>query len=234
VIHELSRGAWPGSGRVPFALVPLGSTEQHGPHLPFDTDAVIASAVARGLAEHLGDAVLAPVLAFGASGEHQDFAGTTSIGHEALRVVLIELVRSVSTWAHRIVFVNGHGGNVVSLASAVPRLIAERHRAAWVPCAVSNGDAHAGFTETSIMLHLHPEHVDMTVAAAGNVAPVAELLPTMMAGGTRAVSPNGVLGDPTGATAAHGARLLDEMIAGAIRRVEANTIDARGCLADRS
>jgi mycofactocin system creatininase family protein len=174
--------------------------------------------------------VLTPVLAFGASGEHQDFAGTTSIGHEALHIVLIELVRSVSTWADSIVFVNGHGGNVASLASAVPQLIGEGHRAAWVPCAVSQGDAHAGFTETSIMLHLHPERVDMSAAVVGNTSPMTELLPAMMAGGTRAVSPNGVLGDPRRATAAEGARLLDEMIAGAIARVEVGTVDGHGCL----
>jgi creatinine amidohydrolase len=226
---ELSRGAWPGSGRAPLALVPLGSTEQHGAHLPFDTDAVIATAVAHALAEKTG-AVLTPALAFGASGEHQDFPGTTSIGHEALRIVLIELARSISTWADRIVFVNGHGGNVASLASAVPQLIEEGHRVAWAPCAVTTGDAHAGRTETSIMLHLHPERVDMSAAAVGNTSSMTELLPAMMSGGTRAVSPNGVLGDPTDATAIEGARLLAEMIVGAIRRVEADSADGRGCL----
>ncbi|MGW3312941.1 mycofactocin biosynthesis peptidyl-dipeptidase MftE [Streptomyces sp. NPDC001073] len=231
---ELARHPWP---RVPTkgttVLVPVGSTEQHGPHLPLDTDSAIALAVAERAAERLGGQVLvAPVLAYGNSGEHAGFPGTVSIGHEALRFVLVELVRSLGLWAGRIVFVNGHGGNVRSLDAAVTQLRAEGHRTAWTGCAFPGSDAHAGRTETSVMLHLAPERVDMSAARAGNTAPLAELLPALTTAGVRAVAPDGVLGDPTRATAEEGRRLLETQAESVARRVAAFTADPRGRLRD--
>ena len=75
-------------------ILPLGSCEQHGPHLPLDTDTRIAVALAHGIAAARTDAVVAPAVAFGSSGEHEGFAGTLSVGTEALRLLLVELVRS--------------------------------------------------------------------------------------------------------------------------------------------
>lgn len=200
----------------PTVLAPVGSTEQHGPHLPLDTDTVIAVAVATAAADALvarGCAtVVAPAIAYGSSGEHQDFAGTSSIGTGVLHDVLLELTRSMSTWAARVVFVNAHGGNVTALRSAVAQLVREGHDAAWVPCATENVDLHAGRTETSLMLHLAPWNVRLTRAEAGNTAPLEELLPLMIAGGVKAVSTNGVLGDPTGASGAEGAAILGAMV----------------------
>lgn len=214
---------WPELPPAELALVPLGSTEQHGPHLPFETDAVIAGAVAAGLAARLAaasvTAVVAPALPYGASGEHQAFPGTTSIGEEALCLVVVELARSLRTWAPRVVFVNGHGGNVRALTDAVAQLREEGHDAAWVPCDVPGGDAHAGRTETSVMLHLRPESVRLDAAEAGPTAPIAALLPALRAHGVRAESPNGVLGDPGGASAAEGAALVETMVEGAWARL---------------
>lgn len=208
-------------------LLPVGSVEQHGPHLPLDTDAVVADAVARRAAELLtrerpDEAVLvAPVLVYGASGEHQDFPGTCSIGTEALRLMTVELVRSIRTWAERVVLVNGHGGNGQAVRAAVSQLRAEGHTVAWTPCTASSSrgrrDAHAGFTETSLMLHLQPERVRLEHAVPGNLTPIARLLPELVRGGVAAVSVNGVLGDPAGATAAGGARLLEAMAADVAR-----------------
>ena len=217
----------PGGATV---VVPLGSTEQHGPHLPLSTDTAIAVAVASRVAEAFG-AVVAPALPYGASGEHQAFPGTVSIGTAALSTVLIELVRSLSTWAGRIVLVTGHGGNAGALGLAVPLLREQGHDVAWLPCVVA-GDAHAGRTETSIMLHLDPGLVDLSAAASGATAPLRELMAGLVAGGVAAVSPNGVLGDPTGASAAEGVALLEAMVAGATRRFDGGRIDARGCLVD--
>ncbi|SDT10867.1 creatinine amidohydrolase [Nocardioides scoriae] len=211
---RLAELTWPEVPRGATVLVPVGALEQHGPHLPLDTDAVVAEAVAAraaALAPH--DVVLAPVVAFGASGEHQSFAGTTSIGTEALRVVLVELVRSLRTWAGRVVLVNGHGGNLDAVRAAVAQLVAEQHDVAWVPCAVAGADLHAGRTETSLLLHLAPASVRLDRAEPGALGSAAELLPRLRAGGTAAVSANGVLGDPTGASAAEGAQLLDAMAA---------------------
>jgi creatinine amidohydrolase len=191
-------------------LVPVGSTEQHGPHLPLDTDARVATAVAARAADGTG-LLVAPPIGYGASGEHEGFAGTVSIGHEALRLLLVELGRSAARWAARVVFVNGHGGNLPTLVDAVALLRSEGRDAAWFPCA-PGGDAHAGRTETSLMLALTPALV-RPGAQAGNPAPLDELLPAMRAGGVAAVSPNGVLGDPAGASAAEGERLLAAMAA---------------------
>jgi creatinine amidohydrolase len=189
-------------------LVPVGSLEQHGPHLPLDTDARIAAAVAARAAVG-GELLVAPTVAYGASGEHEGFAGTVSLGHDALRLLLVELGRSAARWAGRLVFVNGHGGNVATLVDAVELLRYEGRDAAWFGCD-PGGDAHAGRTETSMVLALDPALV-RAERAAGNTAPLHELLPAMRAGGVGAVSPNGVLGDPAGASAAEGERLLTEL-----------------------
>ena len=190
-----------GAGLV---LVPLGSREQHGPHLPLDTDTVIASAVAHEVGGAL-DAWVAPPVAYGSSGEHQSFPGTASTGTEALTHVLVELVRSLRTWAARVVIVNAHGGNVAALDAS--------GELEWLPCRTEEHDLHAGFTETSLMLHLRPESVRLDLAEAGNTQPLREILPAMRTGGIAAVSANGVLGDPAGASAEEGERVLRHMVA---------------------
>ncbi|MFJ9629380.1 mycofactocin biosynthesis peptidyl-dipeptidase MftE [Streptomyces sp. NPDC101175] len=229
---ELARAAWPDVPSDALVLLPIGSTEQHGPHLPLDTDSVIAQAVARRTSTHLPDALVAPTLPYGASGEHAGFPGTVSIGHEALRAVLVESVRSLSLWAARIVLVNGHGGNTATLGATVRLLRAEGHDVAWTDCSAPGGDAHAGRTETSVMLHLAPEHVRLSAAVTGDTRPLSALLPELMAHGVRAVSPSGVLGDPTGATATEGRTTVDAMVATAVRRITAWGVDDRGRLTE--
>jgi len=192
-------------------LVPIGSLEQHGPHLPLDADARIAAAVARLAAAGDAALLLAPPLAYGASGEHEGFPGTLSIGHEALRAVLVELGRSATRWAERLVFVNGHGGNLPTVPDAVTQLRAEGRDVGWAGCVVRGGDAHAGRTETAILLALDPALVRVDAIEPGNPAPLAELMPTLVRGGVAAASPNGVLGDPRGATAAEGEQLVADM-----------------------
>jgi creatinine amidohydrolase len=212
-------------------LVPLGSTEQHGPHLPLDTDTRIATAVARGARARLEqDWSVAPAIAYGASGEHQDFAGTISIGTDALTVLLVEYGRSAACWARRLVFVNGHGGNVAALHGAVRTLRTEGRDAAWCPCVAAGGDAHAGHTETSVLLHISPTDVLTDRWLTGNRAPLPDLLPSMRSGGVAAVSRVGVLGDPTTATAAEGKRIFGEMVDDCVRRVARWTPGSDGML----
>lgn len=207
---SLAELPWTALPDRPTVLVPLGSTEQHGPHLPLETDTLIATAVARALAAELGGYV-APSVSITSSGEHQGFPGVISIGNHALTVVLVELTRSLSLWTGRVVLVNGHGGNIESINSAVTQLTSEGHNVSWVACSAS-GDAHAGRTETSILLHLAPWLVRRDRAEVGNTRPIAELLPDLVAHGVRPMSPNGVLGDPTRATAKEGAELFKTMV----------------------
>lgn len=211
--HSLATGTWPQVPSHALVLVPVGSLEQHGPHLPLDTDTVIADAVAHRVADllHRPDVLVAPPVVYGSSGEHQAFPGTVSIGTEALARLLVELTRSLRTWAERVVFINAHGGNITALTRAVSQLFDEGHDVAWVACATEDVDAHAGYTETSLMLHLRPWDVRLHHAEPGNTTPITELLPTLMSAGVRAVTANGVLGDPTGATAGEGKRVLAAM-----------------------
>jgi mycofactocin system creatininase family protein len=206
--QKLDAAVWPEIPGSPLVVVPLGSLEQHGHHLPLCTDTAVASAVAEAVVPRLDGALLAPALAYGASGEHEGFPGTISLGTEALTGLLVEFGRSACRWAGRVLIVNGHGGNLDALRSAGSLLRMEGRDVAWFPCGTPDGDAHAGRTETSLMLHVEPEVVRRDRALAGETEPIATLLPRLRAGGVRSVSPTGVLGDPAGATAEEGARLL--------------------------
>ncbi|WP_308128089.1 mycofactocin biosynthesis peptidyl-dipeptidase MftE [Modestobacter italicus] len=228
---RLQQATWPDlDGRSPLVVVALGSVEQHGRHLPLTTDTVIAQAVAEAAVPELDDAVLAPALAYGASGEHEDFPGTISIGTEALAALLVEYGRSVGRWAGRLLVVNGHGGNLEALRTAVPRLRQEGRDVAWFPCGVPGGDAHAGRTETSLVLHVEPAAVRAELAEAGETTPIAELLPRLRAEGVRAVSPLGVLGDPSGASAAEGSAMLAALVGRLVAAVRGWDADAAGRL----
>ena len=212
--RDLANQTWPEVEMDQLLIIALGSCEQHGPHLPLNTDAVIAEALAAQIAQRLERLgirnVVAPPLAFGSSGEHQDFPGTLSIGTDALRQVLVELVRSASTWCTRMLFINGHGGNLDALGSAVGHMRGEGHDVAWIDCAMPGGDAHAGHAETSLMLVLDPEHVGSYEQIQGNTEPIQTLLPHLRSSGIAAVSANGVLGDARTASAEHGRHLLEE------------------------
>lgn len=207
-MSALDNAAWPDLEGVRLLIVPVGATEQHGPHLPLSADTEIAQALAGRLAAAVPGACLAPALPYGASGEHQAFPGTLSIGIDTTFRLLVELGRSATETFARVLFVCAHGGNAQPLSDAVARLCAEgRDVRAWSPR--WTGDAHAGHLETSLMMAIAPERVLLARAQAGNVAPLAELMPAMRAGGVRAVSPNGVLGDPAQASPDHGRKQLD-------------------------
>ena len=145
-------------------LVPLGSVEQHGLHLPLDTDTRIAVAVARGAAAARKAVAVAPPVAFGASGEHAGFPGTLSIGTGALRGVLIELGRDAARDWDAMLLVNGHGGNADAVSAAVDLLRGEARRCAAFHVTSGSGDAHAGLTETALLLHIAPEAVRLDLA----------------------------------------------------------------------
>ena len=230
---RLDRTPWPEVEALAAAgavlVVPVGATEQHGPHLPVTTDAELAEAVVGAAAEADPLLVAAPVVAFGSSGEHQGFAGTLSVGREVTEALLVELGRSAADQFAHVVLASTHGGNAVPLARALARLAAEgRPVSGWSPR--FDGDLHAGRTETSLMLAVAPDRVRLGEAVAGDTRPIGTLLPLLERGGVRSVSPSGVLGDPTGSTAEHGRALLraavDDLLAtvAALREGGASTV----------
>jgi creatinine amidohydrolase len=198
-------------GRVDIhLLIPLGATEQHGPHLPLNTDTLIASGVAEAVADVRDDTVVAPALPYGSSGEHSGFPGTLSLGQAALETALVELVRSAAGFRD-VTLVSWHGGNADPVARAVARLRTEGQTVhLWEPH-VDGGDAHAGRVETSLMLALAPDLV-RDERPVGATQPIDEL-PRLRENGVAAVSPNGVLGDARDATADDGHRLLERFVA---------------------
>lgn len=198
----------------PVLLVPVGSFEQHGPHLPLDTDTLIATKLAWDAQERVAattdiDTMIGPPITVTASGEHHGFAGTLSIGTDATVSVLVEIVRSAD-WARGVVFVNGHGGNADAIDKARAVFTHERRNVLiWSPAATPGDDAHAGRTETSVMAHLYPDTVDWSRVTTGRTTPIRELANSLRRHGVRAVSDTGVLGDPTEANAELGREIFD-------------------------
>ncbi|HUZ44384.1 MAG TPA: mycofactocin biosynthesis peptidyl-dipeptidase MftE [Acidimicrobiales bacterium] len=239
--RHLGRLSWPEVPEGWLLVVPLGATEQHGPHLPVDTDTTIATELATRLVTGRPDAVLGPPLPYGASGEHRHFPGTLSLGAQALESVVVELVRSADHFAGT-VLVSGHGGNAAPLRRALVRLAAEGRKVmSWSPgptilgaatpdlTARLSGDHHAGLVETSVMLALRPESVRVPQIAPGRVvAPLSELMPRLLRDGVGGVSADGVLGDPTGASAELGHRWLTALMADLARQVRQWAVSAAG------
>ncbi len=201
--------------------MPLGSLEQHGPHLPLDTDTRIAVAVTAGLAARRRGVAVAPALAYGASGEHAGFPGTLLIGHDVLGLLLVELVRSARASFAGVVLASAHGGNEDALTAASSRCAADGDDVLVWRAVTPGGDAHAGRTETSLMLALDPGSVRSELAEPGCTEPLGTMLPRLRSEGVRPVSSNGVLGDPAGASAEEGVALLGALVTDLVAAVDA-------------
>ena len=200
--------------------VALGSTEQHGPHLPLSTDTIIAEALCASLAERRPDVFIGPTLGIGASGEHQGFVGTLSIGTEVLASVLTELARSARSSFRGLVVVSGHGGNAEALLRFRDTSLAEGDEVFVFSPRVPGGDAHAGRTETSLLLALAPGLVRNDEIVTGVTTPLPEIANDLRSHGVAAVSSNGILGDPRGASAEEGRQIFASISGSLIDAVE--------------
>ncbi len=181
--------AWASTATV---VIPLGSTEQHGHHLPTRTDATIVEALARGAAEKAGERgrfLVTPTLAYGCSHHHVPFGGTLTVTAATYVSLICDVVSSLAQQGFRsVVLLNGHGGNDAPIRVAVDRLTNElrcsAHIAAasyWTVAAAAAPSqkwepGHAGSFETSMMLTLAPELVDLTrrPADADSVTPLGK------------------------------------------------------------
>ncbi len=196
------------SGRAPLLILPLGAWEQHGPHLPLDTDTIIVNrVVGDALQDTAFEVVLAPTLPITASDEHHGFAGTLSSGTNALKDTVVAICRSAS-WARGVCIVNGHGGNSDALAAISSALQYEKiTHSIWSLPSYVGGDMHAGHTETSVMLHISPESVRIGAIASGAMHETG-IIEAMRENGVQAIAENGIIGDATTATAEHGVAVL--------------------------
>ena len=215
-MNRLTDLSWPEIEAVAAAsvlVVPVGSTEQHGPHLPFTVDTEIAAALCDRLGRARHSVVVAPAFPYGSSGEHAAFPGSLSIGLDGVETLVLELVRSADAFAG-VLLVNGHGGNGAAVSRAVRRLSHEgRCVTCWSPTG-SAVDSHAGRTETSVMLALRPDSVRLDRAVPGDRRQLREIMPLLVRSGVVSVSANGVLGDPSGASSQEGRRVLERWTAG--------------------
>ena len=210
-------------------LVPFGSTEQHGRHMPLGTDAVLGDEFGWALAVRL-DAFLAPTVRFGCSDHHLSFPGTISLSDDTFHGIVTDVVASLSHHGfRRILLMPTHGGNFKPLADAVAQLktidkvkvIAFTDLEGLVQAAFKSSSAfgvnpaqsgaHAGEWEASLMLALRPDQVKMDRAAQGFVGELSEIMAKVF-DGIENLDANGVLGDPRPATAAAGERYFEEMI----------------------
>jgi creatinine amidohydrolase len=153
---------------VSTVVVPFGSIEHHGGHLPTGTDALLADAIGREVAERLG-AVLAPTQRIGAVDQHMDRAGTLTLGSRPLTDLAVAIGRSLAQQRFRqIILLSTHGGNLPALRTAAERLEEALPDRAVV--SVPEGDvgpdpgAHSGEWITSVMLALHPGLVEVAGA----------------------------------------------------------------------
>jgi creatinine amidohydrolase len=211
-------------------VVGVGSTEQHGPHLPTMTDTRIAHDLAHRVALKLGHALQARTIPLGVSDHHLAFGGTVSISKDTLKAILRDYVSSLARCGFRhIVLLPSHGGNFTTVQEVIdeartthPDLVVTGYadlveyatytEATSARFGVSAGaaGAHAGENETSMMLALEPGLVKRDCFAAGYVGPTGEeQVRVILEQGMTALTANGVIGDPAGATAERGEVYLE-------------------------
>ena len=221
-------------------VVAVGSTEQHGPHLPTVTDTRIGDEVAERVAVKLGHTLQASTIITGCSSHHLGFPGTLSLREETLRMIILDYADSlVRSGFKRIIFLPMHGGNFATVQAAVTEA-QQAHRgieiigitdltglleclnaaSAEFGIGANESGAHAGESETSIMLALEKDLVIADRFAPGYVGPAGEKeFQILREKGMSALTQIGVIGDPRKATAEKGEAYLDRLTEFLIREI---------------
>lgn len=219
-------------------ILPIGSVEQHGNHMPLGTDSMLAEAVAGAAARDCNDVVVLPCPAYGFSAHHMRFPGSVTLRAETLMAVCEDIVGSVVQHGfRRILVVNGHGGNG-GIIDVLASILGHRHYGqARIACLTyftlareeiarlrrseAGGMGHACEFETSLLLHLRPELVHMERAAVTYPNPGSDYLTTDLIGAQAVrvyhdfsdLSPTGSLGDPMLASAEAGEAFFKASVA---------------------
>ncbi|TQS47025.1 creatininase family protein [Cryptosporangium phraense] len=208
-------------------VLPLGSIEQHGPHLPVSTDLTVASSVASAAVEAAEvETLLLPALSYTKSDEHAWSPGTIWVSWDTLMRTLVDIGRSLATTpARRLVLLNAHGGNSALAAVACRELRREfglqtflAHPGLSAPPDERGLGIHGGHSETSIMLHLRPDLVKMEHARRWVPEHLADYehigfgKPVSFGWLSSDFNSDGVLGDASTATAAHGKELFETAV----------------------
>jgi creatinine amidohydrolase len=242
---QLDRMSWPevqaelAAGRDT-VVVAFGATEQHGPHMPLATDALIGDHLAQLVADRL-DAFVAPTVRVGCSEHHLAFPGTLSISEQTFHSLVADLVRSLARGGfRRVVLLPTHGGNFGPLAEAIEKLGpvegveisaltdlgallaiaqlgAEEH---GVP--LTEGGLHAGEWETSMLEAIHPDLVHPERGEPGYTGDPQAAIGAIFASGVHTIASNGVIGDPTKASPEHGQRYWEEVLSITVEQLGAS------------
>jgi creatinine amidohydrolase/Fe(II)-dependent formamide hydrolase-like protein len=227
-------------GANDMALLPVGAIEQHGPHLPLDTDSFDAEYLSRRVAEACSPPrpLVLPLLPYGVSYHHRDFKGTVGITNETLSQLVYDVGMSCAeNGIRKLIIINGHGGNDPALHYAAQMInrdtgifvcvdSGETSDVDIAKLTVTANDVHAGEVETSTSLAIRPELVHMELAESSIPAFSSEYLDFSSKrgiswfGSTRMISPNGIMGDPTRADAAKGERIWQIMVAHLVAFIE--------------
>ncbi|MFK7806049.1 MAG: creatininase family protein [Anaerolineae bacterium] len=224
------------------AVATFGATEQHGLHLPMGTDSIWGEELGLRVTQALGNALQAPGLRIGCSEHHMDFSGSLTLSNETFYLVVEDTCRSLAHHGFKnIVLIPTHGGNFRPIGAAAERIrkvlpdvnIIDYNDlmafmgvlfgvAAEFGFTPEHTGGHAGENETSLILALRPELVDMSVAEAGYVGDMLSIAPTIMKDGFKGITENGVLGNPEGARPDIGEAYLKAMTADIVAHVKKN------------
>lgn len=218
-------------------VMAFGATEQHGPHLPLATDALIGDHLAGLVPERL-EAFLAPTVRIGCSSHHLAFPGTLSFADATFHGIVGDVVRSLARGGfERAILLPTHGGNFGPMGAALEHLGpvggievramtdiralmaiaqagADEH---GVP--LGDGGLHAGEWETSMLMAIRPDLVRADARSPGFTGDLETAMGAIFSAGVDAIADNGVIGDPAEASAEHGARYWELVLDIALRSV---------------